>query len=202
MSSTTCTTCSKNPSDSSPLKFCAGCKATAYCSRECQRADWKTHKKTCSGASTNNPKPSNSSSSFPFQTHTIDPSTLQSTLAGDDLHTMSPEALYGHLIDSYRMRVEDEYTFRGDATGVYAGDSPVPGFRRFLEKAQKKKLLPAWWDKDKLAACVTFGMRKDHWFDLGCAVEKADVQEHYGDPLMPMKLRILAEKVTGSNVMG
>lgn len=30
-----------------PLKQCAKCNATPYCSRDCQKADWKTHKKIC-----------------------------------------------------------------------------------------------------------------------------------------------------------
>src|SRR4051812_5588564 len=29
------------------LKLCKACKEVAYCGKECQKADWKEHKKTC-----------------------------------------------------------------------------------------------------------------------------------------------------------
>jgi hypothetical protein len=29
---------------------CGRCEAVRYCSRECQRADWKAHKPACAGA--------------------------------------------------------------------------------------------------------------------------------------------------------
>jgi len=36
-------------SELKPLKLCGGCKERRYCGRECQLADWKTHKATCKG---------------------------------------------------------------------------------------------------------------------------------------------------------
>lgn len=35
-----------------------------------------------------------------------------------------------------------------------------------------------------------------------CAVEKSDIQEAYSDPMMPMKLRMLAEKVYSRSLGG
>eukprot|EP00727_Mastigamoeba_balamuthi_P001042 m51a1_g10935 hypothetical protein (476) ;mRNA; r:154921-156414 len=47
----TCSWCSKpEPADAGPkeaLSRCAGCHVARYCSRECQRAAWKTHKEVC-----------------------------------------------------------------------------------------------------------------------------------------------------------
>src|SRR6218665_1278061 len=33
--------------ENSKMKKCTKCKSAAYCSRECQRADWKRHKTEC-----------------------------------------------------------------------------------------------------------------------------------------------------------
>ena len=30
-------------------KLCTGCRVVSYCSRECQRADWASHKRSCTG---------------------------------------------------------------------------------------------------------------------------------------------------------
>lgn len=32
------------------IQLCSGCKKVAYCNSVCQKANWKTHKKTCSYA--------------------------------------------------------------------------------------------------------------------------------------------------------
>ncbi|KAH7391651.1 hypothetical protein BKA64DRAFT_725208 [Cadophora sp. MPI-SDFR-AT-0126] len=45
----TCTTCSKPSPDpeTKPLKPCTKCQSVQYCSKECQKADFKNHKKDC-----------------------------------------------------------------------------------------------------------------------------------------------------------
>ncbi|KAK0118405.1 hypothetical protein ONS95_012694 [Cadophora gregata] len=45
----TCTSCLKpSPSpETKPLKPCLKCQSVQYCSKECQKADFKNHKKDC-----------------------------------------------------------------------------------------------------------------------------------------------------------
>merc|ERR1712098_503870 len=45
----TCTACSKPSPDpeTKPLKPCLKCQSVQYCSKECQKADFKNHKKEC-----------------------------------------------------------------------------------------------------------------------------------------------------------
>lgn len=46
-----CRVCSTTPFQlGRQLTACANCKAVSYCSRECQRADWKSHKRECACA--------------------------------------------------------------------------------------------------------------------------------------------------------
>ncbi|KAJ7496284.1 hypothetical protein B0H11DRAFT_2000425 [Mycena galericulata] len=42
-----CSICNKTTDDRNTLRRCARCKRVWYCSKECQKADWKTHKKYC-----------------------------------------------------------------------------------------------------------------------------------------------------------
>ncbi|KAF2106187.1 hypothetical protein BDV96DRAFT_534120 [Lophiotrema nucula] len=48
--SETCANCVKIPSTPSklPLRQCLRCHSITYCSKECQKADFKAHKKACS----------------------------------------------------------------------------------------------------------------------------------------------------------
>ncbi|KAJ1474731.1 hypothetical protein T484DRAFT_1831228 [Baffinella frigidus] len=41
---TSCANCEKHVEKS---KSCAKCRSVAYCSADCQKADWQTHKTTC-----------------------------------------------------------------------------------------------------------------------------------------------------------
>ncbi|KAI0833859.1 ankyrin [Trametes gibbosa] len=45
-----CATCGKANAE---LKFCAKCHSTWYCSRECQKRNWPTHKRSCMQSSVN-----------------------------------------------------------------------------------------------------------------------------------------------------
>lgn len=42
-----CNACGFTPSLDTSFKCCARCQRTSYCSRGCQREDWKEHKKDC-----------------------------------------------------------------------------------------------------------------------------------------------------------
>ncbi|KAL1965111.1 hypothetical protein VTN77DRAFT_6024 [Rasamsonia byssochlamydoides] len=201
----TCRRCKKrepsNPSPDQKLKRCSRCRSSLYCSRACQRADWKTggHKRYCTfGAMANNCY----LDSLPSEEEAMD-----------------------LLIDAYRLRVEDDFMYRGHRHGRYAQtdaknkqdeeDSLGPAvqdFRKFLDLAEaqigkeqpedtkKSSILPRWWSPEKRAICERRAMG-DGWSALRYAVEKEDIQEHYKDSMMPMKLRMLAEKVYGFNVM-
>ena len=98
--------------------------------------------------------------------------------------------------------MEDEYTFGANNFGIYGEEDPVPVFKKFLDLAEKRdKLLPTWWSKEKRKECERLAQGGDSWADISCAVEKSDIQEHYGDGVMPMKLRVLGEKIYGKGFM-
>ncbi|KAI6247544.1 Zinc finger MYND domain-containing protein 10 [Erysiphe necator] len=42
-----CASCNITSTDNIPLKKCSKCQSVAYCTRECQKIDFKRHKKTC-----------------------------------------------------------------------------------------------------------------------------------------------------------
>lgn len=213
-----CENCKKSPPEVT-LKRCAKCQITEYCSRDCQKANWKTHKKIC-GKPGQQPTPEASSSSSPFvhstsREHLSPPKGLDSPIDkpftrldnGTWLHDRSEKDVYRLLIDAYRLRIEDEYKFAGDADvdSIYGGaSSNVPGFKRFLAKAERRGgVLPAWWNLAKKAECIAFGRSGDNdWTRLDAAIEKGDVIEHYGDPRFPMQLRMFAEGFVGRGPWG
>jgi len=185
----TCVTCGKKETEASALspeqilKRCSRCRVSIYCSRACQKAHWKTHKSTCTfGALQNNCY----LDTLPLENDVMD-----------------------QLIDAYRMRVEDDHRFRGDNHGLYIGEDPLEDFKGFLDKAEaqmgkeqqgeakRSGILPRWWNQEKRTVCEQRAMRRDLWPSLHYVVEKHDIQEHYMDNLMPMKLRMLAETVYG-----
>lgn len=120
------------------------------------------------------------------------------------LHGRPETDVFKLLIDAYRLRMEDNYMFGDpDEDSLHAGaPSGLPGFRRFLRKAESRAgLLPSWWSAEKKAVCVAYG-NQDGWSDLTTTVEKSDIVEHYGHPLAPMQLRMFGEQVIGTGPGG
>jgi hypothetical protein len=42
-----CQVCEKGEAEGLKLSFCSSCRSVSYCSRECQKTDWKAHKVIC-----------------------------------------------------------------------------------------------------------------------------------------------------------
>lgn len=244
----TCTYCKKrelpNPRADQKLKRCARCRSALYCSRACQRADWKRgHQRTCS---------------------------VGAIMVGNSyLDSLSTEDMaMDQLIDAYRLRVEDERMYCGRLRGRYTTNNPdddssqalqyaFQDFRDFLDLAEcadsrsnnhddyefsssspssstthdndtdtnsassptpssssslsittknKQSILPRWWNAEKRAYCEQRALNQtsdqNTWSNLLRPAGKDDILEHYQDQSMPMKLRMLAERVYGSDVMG
>ena len=198
-----CENCKKSPPEVS-LKSCAKCSTTKYCSRECQKADWKVHKKLCSKQ--NSGSTGTGSTSTPTPSKGLDSPTSKPFTRLDNgtwLHDRPEKDVFRLLIDAYRMYVEDMYKFDGDVDedSLYSGNSDgVGGFKRFLAKVERYengKLLPGWWTPEKKAECVAFGASGKDWSSLSAAVEKSDINEHYGDSRFAMQLRMFTERVYG-----
>ena len=195
-----CAGCKKSQSEFTvPLKRCAKCQTQRYCSRDCQKADWKVHKKICGPNQQNKPKATTVFGAMPKPA-----GNFFSGLVQDDyLHSLSEKDAFIRLIDCYRMRVEDDYKFAADPRGLYNDEDPLKDFQKFLNLAQKRKgVLPGWWNGDKRKACERLATDSKQWAFIGAPVEKSDIMEHYKDNMMPMKIRLLAEKIYGKRVQG
>jgi mitochondrial splicing suppressor protein 51 len=234
-SPSTCSHCSKTAEElGHELKRCAKCKNARYCSHECQKAEWKTHKKVCgknvdlngkntaintqSDSEVRTPRSTNSNTPSNSSSRSASPSTKNLKGGNENgfhrletrtwLHDRPETDVYKLLIDTYRLRQEDDCKFTGVnfADSIYSGEVSFPAshFRKFLKKAKTRPdLLPSWWNAEKENECIEFGRGKeDTWANLAAIVEKADIIEHYGNPLMPMQLRMLGEQIYGAGPMG
>jgi splicing suppressor protein 51 len=201
-----CAACNKTNSDSAaPLKLCAKCQTTPYCSRDCQKADWKNHKKVCASNAAGSANTTASSSSSPSGSA---PKGLTVTI-NKPFHRLNDKAwlhdrpendVYKLLIDTYRFRMQDNFTLEGDRSkgSIYAGEADGRvGFDAFLQMATIKGLLPSWWSKEKADECMALGLDNGSWSSLARKVEKSQLIEHYGNGEMPMQLRLFGEQVYG-----
>lgn len=200
------------------LMRCAKCKTTLYCSRICQMADWKTHRKVCAnnaaaaaaaaaaGSSTASTTPASNATNALNDSHAAIDKPFHRLEARTWLHDRPEQDMYKLLIDTYRFRMEDNYNLSGDADSdsIYGGArNGLRGFQRFLRLAESKHgLLPAWWSPAKATECGNLGMRGSGRRLLACAIEKSDVVERYGTLTMPMQLGMLGEQIYGSGPGG
>ncbi|KAL8904473.1 MAG: hypothetical protein Q9207_003237 [Kuettlingeria erythrocarpa] len=91
---------------------------------------------------------------------------------------MASDDVTRQLIDSYRMRAEDDYNLAGDGHCLYVGEHPRPKCARVLDLAEKRKfLLPGWQNRESRTACEAMGAAssKGSWADLCCVMEKDDI---------------------------
>ena len=183
-----CASCGRTASADVYLKHCARCRTTQYCSRDCQKTDWKQHKKPCTETASakdntdSHLRPPNAGSNTSITTritqkNLIAPINKPFHALKDErwLHYRPKADVYQLLIDTYRLRMEDDYNLTGDADfdSIYAGSSSgYRGFRRFLEQiqARNKELLPAWWSDANALECERAG-RRDDWSSLKCAID-------------------------------
>jgi hypothetical protein len=83
----------------------------------------------------------------------------------------SEQEPFEHLIDCYRMWVEDQYVFHGNIVGLYNGRHPSYNFQEFLKKAENAGILPAWWNGEKRSQCGRVA-RNSEDFNINHDVEK------------------------------
>lgn len=158
---TECATCKKTEIEGNalkPLKPCAKCKRQWYCSRECQKSDWKNHKKTCGRTraqptsthdvtpSTNNqnditPSVNNQNYIIPTTNSHIDsegicciPNPYTALQNGTWLKNRPKKDVYKLLVDTYRMRLADQHASKGDVSegSLNSGASVESTIQHFL----------------------------------------------------------------------
>jgi splicing suppressor protein 51 len=196
----TCSACHKSQSDlPTSLKRCAKCPDTFYCSRECQKEDWKNHKRVCASRTEHQ---AGSSRQTPTGPHNPGFDFASRLVGGDSLDKLPEKDVFNRLIDCFRLRIEDEYKFTGEVSSVHMGEDSREKFEEYLELAESRsKLLPAWWNPEKKRLCKRLSVQRGNWSNINQVIEKSDIQDHYNDPLMPMKLRVLGEKIYGRGFM-
>lgn len=200
-----CSNCRKTQKELPiPLKRCAQCKNQWYCSRECQKTDWKRHKKVCS--STFGKPKSTSTRKATSRLVCFNPNPLKALNDGTWLHNRPKNDVFKLLVDTYRIKMEEQYVFEGDVEegSIYAGAGPESALRHFrnflvriINAERSKKLLPVWWSKDSFKECLQFA-RNDKFSNVGFPLKKNDIQEHYSQMDMPIQLSMFAEKIDES----
>jgi hypothetical protein len=123
--------------------------------------------------------------------------------------------LFRRIIDSYRLRVEDEYVQTGDCDSYslygrmaegHKEVAPLKHFRAYVRMGVAKKVLPKTLSSEPLTgfsldfSALLFMTYSDEWHDICLAVEKHDVETHYREKEIMdsvASLRALARDIMG-----
>jgi splicing suppressor protein 51 len=131
-----CVICHKNENDLlQPLRRCSKCQTAQYCSRWCQKGDWKQHKRVCTSTAS-----SRQGTTSPFGQHNPGFHAVNELFGfayNTYLHKLSEKEAMVQLVDCFRMRVEDECNFAGILRGCYGERGPLLESIEFLDLAEK-----------------------------------------------------------------
>jgi len=171
-----------------PLKRCNGCRLVDYCSKECQKQHWSRHKAFCNMVQGKGMK------------------------NGYLSRMKTPEEVFRVLIDSYRLRVELDFSHRGEGHGVHAdaegmalpegsvwakGDA-MADFQRYLDLAEEAGVLPEWWRFENRMECMAEAVDAKNEESIYKVIDQEELMTRYeGDVSIRNALCILAELIVG-----
>eukprot|EP01025_Chloroclados_australasicus_P007231 TRINITY_DN12309_c0_g1_i4.p2 TRINITY_DN12309_c0_g1~~TRINITY_DN12309_c0_g1_i4.p2 ORF type:complete len:167 (-),score=14.58 TRINITY_DN12309_c0_g1_i4:44-544(-) len=138
--------CANSQCSNKGTMTCARCKKARYCSKDCQRIDWKQrHKQSCGRDEGTALGSANDMMAI-----------FSSGSSGGWYTGIERERVYERIWMSFQLRVEDEYTHAGNMVGAYGqagGGSKADTtkeFRKYVARLDKKKMLPPdWSDEDR-----------------------------------------------------
>lgn len=191
------------------VKFCAKCNSVVYCSKKCQKDDWKFHKKECSklaAARANDEEVDDST--MPIREH-VNKSTALKTKIDKPyrklkdrtwLHGRTEQDVYKLLIDSYRWRKSEELDLLHVTEVVDVDPEVTDGMAPFIDyirQAEKKGLLPPSWTRMNEDACVEYALDAENWSSLHDLWVVAGFVTHYGDREILAQLAMFTNQVLG-----
>ncbi|KAJ7244430.1 hypothetical protein B0H12DRAFT_1325625, partial [Mycena haematopus] len=180
---------------------CGRCKERFYCSAECQRKDWPAHKKECKRPKTNpRPPPPQPSLGSPYgQTFNMLSGLSQPMSATAHFFepmfgysAANPEQVYKDLVNAYRVLI----------LGAHANANRVPSalrkidFKEWMERIERAKVLPNWWDAEVNGAGLETYTLQDTWGRLDRAVTRAELERDAKKRIV--SLGMMVEKVWNS----
>ena len=212
-----CNFCHRSGQETVPpiqLKQCSACKLAKYCSQNCQKQHWPTHKRTCTYKHQLKELTNLSSE------HTITVESPFTKLESNTyLDNRSASSIYTILTDTFRLHVEDSYLLRNKIVRGSIYDEPLDNgmgcFVEFLSRVEgnKHNLLPDWWDDKHLQACLEYAtsvsasvseiVRPESGVGVGRIfhlIEETDITDRYGISGV-LELRLLAEQIYGRNLI-